>query len=44
MVIGYAYISEELKTITLRRSKTTTTCIKKALNSIVQGVLDALMY
>ena len=43
-VSGWAYASEELKTVVLRRPETTTADIKKILNAIGQGVLDAILY
>ena len=41
---GWAYASEELKTIILRRPETTEADIKKVLNAIGQGILDATLY
>ena len=43
-VSGWAYASQELKTVVLRRPETTEADIKKVLNAIGQGILDAILY
>ncbi|WP_054842038.1 hypothetical protein [Vulcanisaeta distributa] len=41
---GYAYVSEEQKTVVLRRPETTAEEAKKTMKNITQGLLDLLFY